>query len=308
MGKLKNMFQMQDLSYTFTTLVCIARNIMTQKARPSALRQEFFSCPELPWLEIRSTFESAQPYALHCHQTFSVGLILRGKTRFLCDGAPYVAEEGNIVLIEPGVAHQCNPVEGVPRSYHMLHMDRSWIASLLQISDACVASIRVPERIVRDKTLAARITDAVDGAKRKEDGAFVRLEEYLAVLFSTRCSVCYAVTPSSLEEETASEPDVPLNRDGTRAPVAESAKRAGVRRETFIRSFRKKKGLSPGVYRHCLLLDKGRKLLRSGMGIAETAQALGYYDQSHFHRMFVKYLCATPRQYVRGRRSLLSKK
>lgn len=41
-------------------------------------------------------------------------------------------------------------------------------------------------------------------------------------------------------------------------------------------------------------LEEGRRLLRRGMSIAEAAAASGYVDQSHFHRMFVRFFSVTP--------------
>ena len=79
--------------------------------------------------------------------------------------------------------------------------------------------------------------------------------------------------------------------------VSELAYAAGVRRESFSRSIHRATGLPPSSYLHCLRLEYGRFLLQEGRSIAEAAIASGYVDQSHFHRMFVKYCSVTPGNY-----------
>ena len=81
----------------------------------------------------------------------------------------------------------------------------------------------------------------------------------------------------------------------------EKARRAGLRRESFSRAFRRTAGLPPKAWLHCLRLEKARAMLRQGKSIADAALAAGYADQSHFHRMFVKFYSVTPGCYQRGR-------
>jgi AraC-like DNA-binding protein len=41
--------------------------------------------------------------------------------------------------------------------------------------------------------------------------------------------------------------------------------------------------------------------LRAGDDIADVGYQSGFADQSHFHKTFVSYTAATPRQYATGR-------
>jgi AraC-like DNA-binding protein len=92
-----------------------------------------------------------------------------------------------------------------------------------------------------------------------------------------------------------------ITRTPDHAPVTSLAQRAGLRRESFSRAFRRTAGLPPKAWLHCLRLEKARALLRQGKSITEAALAAGYADQSHFHRMFVKFYSVTPGCYQRGR-------
>jgi len=76
--------------------------------------------------------------------------------------------------------------------------------------------------------------------------------------------------------------------------VHDAARRAGLSREGFIRAFFRHHGMTPHAYKMNRRLNRGRDLLRQGAAIAETAQATGFSDQSHFGRAFLKFFGATP--------------
>ena len=268
-----------------------------EHTRAGAIRQEFIAPAAGPLLEIRTTHDSTHPYALHSHHTFSVGLILKGRTVFTCDGVRYEVGENDIVLIEQEAAHQCNPVGGKPRSYHMLHLDPDWCLDQAG-APAEARSLRPRQRVVRDLPVAAELREALEALGREQNGAERRLERALAGILRVWC---LPVAAEGENERFGTECRLlGLSQTGDAPSVAEVARGAGMRREAFIRAFRRKIGLSPGAYRHCVRLEEGRRLLRQGRSIAETAQLTGYADQSHFHRMFVKFFSATPCQYRRG--------
>ncbi len=265
------------------------------------VRQEFLSPPALPWLEIRSTYDSVQPYAPHMHAAFSVGVILGGRTCFTCNDEPRVAVRDDIVLIEPYVAHQCNPVAGESRSYHMLYIDPEAMIRLGGQPFASARGVRASRRLVRDIPLARALARAVADLTNGKDSAAEDMTALIRRLVAACCVPEPAgALPPALEKRAAR---TTMARAET---VREAATLAGLRRESFIRAFRRAAGLPPGAWRQCQRLEEARRLLRLGYSITEAALAAGYTDQSHFHRMFVKYYAATPRQYCR--RSHLYKK
>ncbi len=74
-----------------------------------------------------------------------------------------------------------------------------------------------------------------------------------------------------------------------------------MRKETLIRIFKQDTGLTPGSYLNIIRIDYARQRLRAGDEIADVGYQSGFADQSHFHRTFVRYTAATPRQYALGR-------
>ena len=67
-----------------------------------------------------------------------------------------------------------------------------------------------------------------------------------------------------------------------------------------MRVFRKVLGLPPHAYLVQVRITQAKKLLASGMAIAEVAAETGFSDQSHLHRHFKRIVGVTPGQYVKG--------
>jgi AraC-like DNA-binding protein len=65
----------------------------------------------------------------------------------------------------------------------------------------------------------------------------------------------------------------------------------------IARTFTKAIGLPPHAYLESIRISRARELLRAGMGVADTALAIGYPDQSHFTHRFRRHTGFTPGQY-----------
>ena len=282
-------------------------------SRLAATQQTFTSPDKYPYLEVRTTLQSTQPYAEHFHSAFSFGLILEGGTCFTLMGQPHQALKGDIALIAPGLSHSCNPLDGKPRSYLMAYFDANWfvqhICRPLGIADAYA----VTKPVVSAPALFQQGIAALEAFCKGEDGAeasFVDLFTQLQAAYGclanlaegeNRADSAFAAANLLLAADSAATTDEANQPNADHAPVTSLAHRAGLRRESFSRAFRRTAGLPPKAWLHCLRLEKARALLRQGKSITEAALAAGYADQSHFHRMFVKFYSVTPGCYQRGR-------
>lgn len=275
------------------------------KTRSGAALQDFWAPPHQPWLEIRNTADSRQSYAEHFHLTFSVGLIAAGETRVVCAGTDYQAQTGDIVLIEPGAVHKCNPLGDGARSYHMIYLDPAWCLAQAGWPDSAAIAVKDSQRVVRDIRLFQALAASAEEIFRHRQANEAELGGLIGQLLR---GYCRAETSGGEARPPVAEARRRVGADlENRVRMAEVARGLGLSREGFIRSFRRSTGMTPGGYRHCLRLLAARRLLRQGVHIAQAALAAGYVDQSHFHRMFVKYFSVTPGQY-RVNRSLFYNK
>ena len=262
-------------------------------------QQRFVAPGHVPFLEIRTTLHSTQPYARHLHSQFCLGLIMQGCTRFSLVDTPHLAVAGDLVLIAPWQAHSCNPEHGQARSYHMLFFDAAWVARTL-FGLGLEATGHGPEpqlcltiaRPVLRSPGVFRQALALVEAAQDGGGTPAQWAAFLGVLAHAG-GIALAQGPSTTLHGMQGE---------GRAKVQTLAAQAGMRRESYSRAVRRSTGLPPRAYLHSVRLEQARLMLRRGASVAQAAQAAGYADQSHFHRMLVKFFAVTPGCYQRLRK------
>nr|WP_233611426.1 AraC family transcriptional regulator [Citrobacter sp. FDAARGOS_156] len=246
-------------------------------------------------MELRSTWQSQQAYKRHYHSQLSIGAILEGETCCQCNGKEYRLKVGDLIVIPPLAPHSCNPVNGQFRSYHMLYLDTQWcLASLPAQNNNQLLCSRDP--VIRDPQLFQRYLDLVALMQQRQT---TRVTDAAQALL--RSLPLQSVAPENLS--AASQYLRERLQTNLQAPpsLGDLAQECSMRKETLIRTFKQDTGLTPASYLNILRVDYARQRLRAGDEIADVGYQSGFADQSHFHRTFVRYTAATPRQYALGR-------
>lgn len=225
-------------------------------------------------LELRSTWQSTQAYKRHCHPQLSIGAIVEGQTCCVCHDREYILHPGDLIVIPAYAPHSCNPIAGQARSYHMLYIDTDRLLAL---------------QVIRNATFFKHFLDIV------ETMSPASVDRLLSVLPHR------ADNPDALRS-TSQHIQQALLADLAAPPsLDELAQRFSLRKETLIRTFRQDTGLTPGSFLNISRVEYAKARLRAGDDIADVSYQSGFADQSHFHKTFVRYSAATPRQYATGR-------
>ncbi|KAA9000611.1 AraC family transcriptional regulator [Affinibrenneria salicis] len=261
------------------------------------VRQCYWFSPALPWLELRSTWQSRQSYKTHSHQQLSLGLIEQGGTCCRSLERDHRLQAGDLALFAPQQAHSCNPLPGRARSYHMLYLDEAWCrARLTQRCGYPVGALRVSRLHIRDEALARDFRALVAVLTRNDlAGARLWLHRLTDRLFDRYCQPADAPGPAHPLTQRLRQ----RLQDNLLAPpsLATLAAEFGLREETLIRRFRQDTGITPKAFVTNARIEYARRLIRSGSPLADAGYQSGFSDQSHFHKMFVQYSAATPGQY-----------
>lgn len=227
-----------------------------------------------PGIELRSTWQSRQAYKTHSHAQLSIGAIVEGETRCVCNGETYLLSPGDLIIIPAHAPHSCNPVDGQPRSYHMLYIETDF---------------QPAPQIVRCESLFLHYLQTI------EDLSAQAVETLLSALpVEPGQPVTLRPTSQQLQKTLLENMVAPPSLDAL-------AHRFSLRKETLIRTFKQDTGLTPVTFLNSARIEFAKTRLRAGADIADVGYQSGFADQSHFHRTFVSYTAATPRQYATGR-------
>jgi AraC-like DNA-binding protein len=261
----------------------------------------FWRDEALPFIEARSVQDGRKVcYAKHWHETFSIGLISRGRCNYINRTKTAQACVGTVVLMNPGDVHACNPVHGEPWSYRMLYVDVLWLcetqAAAGITSNPCFAPF---------STIATTQPELYDGLNRLFDTLIDPQIEHLekqsaAVSFMGMVQLLLGTSRSAHRKKA---PRLTRAADFIRQNCTRSLRleeicaEASLSPSHLIRAFKEAHGLTPHAYQLNCRIEFCRSQLRAGHSIADVALAAGFSDQAHFQRSFKKFVAATPGQY-----------
>ncbi len=265
-------------------------------SKVKTIDQQFCRRMDVPWFEWRSTVGSTQSYKSHHHPQLSIGAVTEGYTCCVLEGQSLLLAPGSLIVIPAGAVHSCNPLAGQPRSYHMLYLDSDWCRQSLAISPATPV-IRSDTPVINNPQLFRQYLQIISQSADISPSALAaQMAEFLQQLpgLNGRDATPLSATSQRMQQQLLANLHSPLALDSL-------ARQFSQRKETLIRTFRRDTGVTPGNYLTLARLEQAKAQLRAGDSIAGVSYQSGFADQSHFHKMFVSYVAATPGQYAASR-------
>jgi len=224
---------------------------------------------------------TGQPFAPHRHDTYAIGVTLRGVQTFRYRGAVHHCLPGQWHVLHPDEVHDGAAGTADGFGYRILYLDPALVQQAL--AGRPLPFVRDP--VVREPAagLVPALTDldaAIDDMRRTDiavDAAAWLARQAGAA--SPRCQSLCLPALMRVREIIAADPAV-------RRPIAAYEAVTGLDRWTLARQFRAAFGTSPSRFRTMRQLDRARRLIASGTPLAEAALAAGFADQSHLSRLF----------------------
>ncbi|MEG5262788.1 AraC family transcriptional regulator [Pseudomonas sp. JDS28PS106] len=243
-------------------------------------------------------------YDPHWHDSYLVGVTEQGVQQFTCRRQRHASTPGHVFLLEPGEIHDGDSPTEDGFTYRMLYLDPGWIAGNLSgLFEHAPDSVQpgFADTLSRDPRLASAIWFAYSALREGEprmvrQGALDTLLERLTDQLAWR--VRHTPDPRL--------PVVALRaREYLQAHYREDnglqelALACGVDRFRLSRAFKSAFGLPPHAYLVQLRLAHARRLLAQGGWPAQVAIDVGFADQSHLGRWFMRAYGMTPAAYRR---------
>ncbi|MDR9751762.1 AraC family transcriptional regulator [Pseudomonas sp. SZMC_28357] len=241
-------------------------------------------------------------YDPHFHDSYLVGITEQGVQQFNCRRTRHHSVPGKTFLLEPGDIHDGDAPTEDGFTYRTLYLDPLWLERELGalFQDAPLNhQLCVAQPLIADPRLAQATSlafETLHGGELKivrqtaVDGLLERLTSHL-----------------HWRQRYGEDPRLPLvaqrARDYLHANahldigLDQLATVSGVDRFRLTRAFKAAYGLAPHAYLVQLRLSKARRLLASGAQPAAVAMELGFADQSHLGRWFVRAYGLTPAMY-----------
>ncbi|MHC8327076.1 AraC family ligand binding domain-containing protein [Pseudomonas sp. LB1P83] len=250
---------------------------------------------------LRAHFEG-HAYDPHWHDSYLVGVTEQGVQQFNCRRTRHQSTPGNVFLLEPGDIHDGEaPTEG-GFTYRMLYIDPLWLERELS---GLFENAPLNSQLSFANTLTSE-----PGLARATCLAFETLHGgELKIVRETALDGLLERLTSHLHWRTRYGEDPRLPRVAQRAReylhanaqydigLDQLAAATGVDRFRLTRAFKAAYGLAPHAYLVQLRLSKARRMLASGVQPAAVAMELGFADQSHLGRWFVRAYGLTPALY-----------
>lgn len=247
---------------------------------------------------------TSHEFAPHVHDELVIAVTEDGGATFDSRGISDQAEAGTVLVFNPGEPHAGRMGRSDRWRYRAFYLDRSAlgrVAEGLELTSGSNPGFLTNK--LRDKALY-RSLHRLHEAFEQEGGALTRdtgLLDAMAMLYGRHASPRPPDRPLADERSRIDRVVDYLQAHYAEAiSLAELAGLAEMSAYHLVRCFKKERGLPPHVYLTQVRLQAARRLLAEGQGLAETATAVGLYDQSALNRHFKRIYGITPGQFAKA--------
>jgi AraC-like DNA-binding protein len=250
---------------------------------------------------LRAHFEG-HAYDPHWHDSYLVGVTEQGVQQFNCRRTRHQSTPGKVFLLEPGDIHDGEAPTEDGFTYRMLYLDPQWLEREVRVvfdSAPDNARLSFANTLASDVRLARATSaafEALHGAELKIvrqtalDGLLERLTSHL------HWRARYGEDPRLPRVAQLAREYLHANAQYD-IDLDQLAAVTGVDRFRLTRAFKAAYGIAPHAYLVQLRLATARRRLARGEQPATVAMELGFADQSHLGRWFMRAYGLTPAMY-----------
>ncbi|BDY04950.1 AraC family transcriptional regulator [Ferrimonas sp. YFM] len=237
----------------------------------------------------------------HYHLEFHIGLIVGGAQRYHCRGASHRAAPGQLVMMPPDQLHDGQAQDEGGYRTRVFTLGTSWLSrSLGEMTGE--RELAFSEHQVDDPALYRGLVMAHRVLGDNQNPSLARdclPLEMLEQLLSRHGSMRLRRTPKLGSRDLDEIRDYMMDNLDQPIRLADLAKLCGLTEAGLTRAFKSTTGLPPYAWLSRFRLEKAMAWLKGGRSVTAVAQAVGFYDQAHFSKVFKQQYGLTPGQ-VRG--------
>jgi AraC-type DNA-binding domain-containing proteins len=230
-------------------------------------------------------------FPVHFHASYSIGIIEKGERRFSYRGENVSLVKDDIFIIQPFEPHSCESVNNTGHSYKILSFEFNEIC----MPFFCNMKYEQPELLLflrkfhslaecdkKNRQLPVLFTKIKDTILNLSEGFYEQQKENRRIISKVKKAKTY------IEENCF---DQILLKD-----VAENI---GMSEFYFNRTFHKFLGMSPYAYLLFCRVKKSKDNLLEENSVTHAAYESGFFDQSHYIRLFKKHIGVPPGRFLK---------
>ena len=258
--------------------------------------------------ELNYAKEYFRDYSKHSHETFAIGIIGTGEIgiEFHAQEKQYLSPN-QIVVFNPNQVHHTNSKTKKSLDYYTLHVNLPWCKKIQsELFDEKDKFINIRPNIIDEKNIHDKLIRIFENIRlNKSECDNEKLEEVLVYILKKYSKV-------DTDNEKNEYENILLDKvekyilDNTDNPITleDISLEVGYNESYITRVFKKKFGLTP----HAFLINKRvekakRKLLNDeDVNLAQLSNEVGFYDQSHFSKVFKRVFAMTPNNYKNAKK------
>jgi len=226
----------------------------------------------------------------------------RAELIFVGDGAlgicvgdwSFTAHAGQGVMVAPDIAHTLFSPPGIPCAYRSIRAPTGASAASAALPAAPI-SIVEPSRSIAsavDRAFAV-LPDCAASADARKASITRLLHDFASAARSCKCGVRHLEPPCHL----ARARDYLREHFASRVSLHQLGTLCRMSPPYVARTFRQCFGIPPHTYQTQLRVDRARTMLCVCPRIAAVADIVGFADQSHLTRNFMRLVGVTPARY-----------
>jgi AraC-type DNA-binding domain-containing proteins len=239
-------------------------------------------------LSVTHGYNISNAFPVHFHSTYNLGIIELGKREFTYRGIKTVLMPNNIFVIQPLEPHSCKSIDELPHSYKVISFNFE-------------TSYNFPLLINHRPNLLKAINDFHAIAEfEKSSSKIITLFEEIKKLLKSYSLVDNAdIISVELSDKMHLAKQFIENNCQLEISLKAMSEIACLSEYHFNRYFHKHYGISPYAYYLICKMKKLQKILIEQNSVLDTTYSYGFFDQSHFTKLFKKYVGVTPGKYLR---------